>query len=37
MDEEENTLSPGDGGSAAQVPPSLARIVNGEGVLAYEE
>ena len=37
MDEEENKLLPGDGGSAAQLPPALAGIGNREGVLAYEE
>ena len=37
MDEEENTLLPGDGGSAAQLPPVLDGIGNGEGFFAYEE
>ena len=37
MDEEENTLRPGDGGSAAQLPLALAGIWNGEGFLTYEE
>ena len=37
MDEEENTLHPGDGGSAAQLLPALAGIGKGKGVLAYEE
>ena len=37
MDEEDNKLLPGDGGSAAQLPPALAGIGNREGVLAYEE
>ena len=37
MDEEDNTLLPGDGVSASQLPPALAGIVNEEGVLEYEE
>ena len=37
MDDEDNALHPGDGGSYAQLPPLLAGIGNGEGVLAYKE
>ena len=37
MVEEENTVLPGDGGSASQLTPALAGIGNGEGVLAYKE
>ena len=37
MDKEENTRRPCDVWSAAQLPPALAKMVNGEGVLAYKE
>ena len=37
MEEEVNTLLPGDGGSIAKLSPVLDGIVNGEVVLAYEE
>ena len=37
MDEEKNTLRPGDRGSAAKLPQALDGIGNWEGVLAYDE
>ena len=37
MEKKDNALLTGDGGNADQLSPALARIENGEGVLAYEE
>ena len=37
MDEEDNILRPVYGGSAAQLPPALDRIENGERILSYKE
>ena len=37
MEKKDNALLTGDGGNADQLSPALARIENGEEVLAYEE